>query len=257
MNGVAKPKRWRFERRISCAFLRIDWNPDRLSLLHRDALPKRNPVFSCACSLRSTQCAALPFGRALTAALSAGQLSLAICAVAATTPPPASDALVSLEKFEVIGTRPETADATALKLPTSVLDTPRSVTVFDASRLREQDIQTGGDLLFWVPGLNTNGAVQESYHFYARGYRMAPNDWRVDGFAGRVTGGSYNPNLFGVEQVSILKGPAGLLYGASGLPGGMINLVSKKPHGRLRHHGRDARALIRRRRSRLRRTLEP
>ena len=145
---------------------------------------------------------------------------------------PASTAtgdLIALDRFEVVGTRPHTTDTTTLKLPTTVLDTPRSVTVFDASRLREQDIQTGGDLLFWVPGLNTNGAVQESYHFYARGYRMAPNDWRVDGFAGRVTGGSYNPNLFGVEQVSILKGPAGLLYGSSGLPGGMINLVSKRP----------------------------
>lgn len=141
----------------------------------------------------------------------------------------ATNDVVSLEKFEIVGTRPETTDATTLKLPTSVLDTPRSVTVFDASRLREQDIQTGGDLLFWVPGLNTNGAVQESYHFYARGYRMLPNDWRVDGFAGRVTGGSYNPNLFGVEQVSVLKGPAGLLYGSTSSPGGMINLVSKKP----------------------------
>ena len=147
----------------------------------------------------------------------------------ATSSASAESDIVALSKFEIVGTRPHTTDTTTLKLNTTVLDTPRAVTVFDASRLREQDIQTGGDLLFWVPGLNTNGAVQESYHFYARGYRMAPNDWRVDGFAGRVTGGSYNPNLFGVEQVSILKGPAGLLYGSSGLPGGMINLVSKKP----------------------------
>lgn len=149
-------------------------------------------------------------------------------ALAETPTAPALD-LVALERFEVVGTRPHTSDVTSLKLPAPVLDTPRSVSVFDASRLREQDIQNGGDLLFWVPGLNTNGSVQESYHFYARGYRMGPNDWRVDGFAGRVTGGSYNPNLFGVEQVSILKGPGGLLYGSSSLPGGMINLVSKKP----------------------------
>jgi iron complex outermembrane receptor protein len=137
--------------------------------------------------------------------------------------------IVALEKFEIIGTRPGSADTTTLKLPGTVLDTPRSVTVFDASRLREQDIQTGGDLLFWVPGLNTNGAVAESYHYYARGYRMAGNDWRVDGFAGRVVGGSYSPNLFGVEQVNVLRGPAGLLYGSAVAPGGMINLVSKKP----------------------------
>ena len=144
-------------------------------------------------------------------------------------PPEMADDVVALEKFEIVGTRPHQTDATTLRLDTTVLDTPRSVTVFDSSRLREQDIQTGGDLLFWVPGLNTNGAVQESYHFYARGYRMLPNDWRVDGFAGRVVGGSYNPNLFGVEQVSVLKGPAGLLYGSTSSPGGMINLVSKKP----------------------------
>lgn len=85
--------------------------------------------------------------------------------VLAQISPPVDSDLVSLEKFEVIGTRPETVDTTALKLPSAVLDTPRSITIFDASRLREQDIQTGGDLLFWVPGLNSNGAVQESYHF--------------------------------------------------------------------------------------------
>jgi len=173
-------------------------------------------MIPCACSLRSTHCAALI---ALAAAASLAR--------AADTDP--GNEIVALEKFEIVGTRPQTSDATTLKLPTTVLDTPRSLTVFDASRLREQDIQTGGDLLFWVPGLNTNGAVSESYHYYARGYRMAGNDWRVDGFAGRVVGGSYSPNLFGVEQVSILRGPAGLLYGSSVAPGGMINLVSKKP----------------------------
>lgn len=165
-------------------------------------------------------------GHAFTSALVAALAGF--CSTAPAQTPSASE-VVALEKFEVVGTRPETADRTTFKLPTTVLDTPRSVTVFDATRLCEQDIQTGGDLLFWVPGLNTNGAVQESYHFYARGYRMGPNDWRVDGFAGRVVGGSYNPNLFGVEQVSVLKGPSGLLYGSASLPGGMINLVSKKP----------------------------
>ncbi|MFT3784461.1 MAG: TonB-dependent receptor [Nibricoccus sp.] len=137
--------------------------------------------------------------------------------------------LVQLEKFEVVGTQTTEIVSSVQKLPTAVKDTPRSVTVIDATRMREQDFQVGSDLLFWIPGINTNGAVQESYHFYARGYRMGPNDWRVDGFSGRVLGGSYSPNLFGYEQVVALKGPSGLLYGTAASPGGLINLITKKP----------------------------
>ena len=137
--------------------------------------------------------------------------------------------VLKLESLEIVGTPPAAIDPTTQKLPTAVKDTPRSVSVIDSGRMREQDFQVGSDLLFWIPGINTNGAVQESYHYYARGYRMGPNDWRVDGFAGRVLGGSYSPNLFGYEQVTVLKGPAGLLYGSAGVPGGLINLVTKKP----------------------------
>lgn len=142
---------------------------------------------------------------------------------------PPDDEVVELEAYEVIGTRPYAVDASTLKLPVPVKDLARSVTVLDATRLREQDFQAGSDLLLWVPGINTNGAIQESYHFYARGFRMTANEWRVDGFQGRVIGGSYSPNLFGVDQVTVLKGPAGLLYGSAGSPGGIINLVTKKP----------------------------
>jgi iron complex outermembrane receptor protein len=140
-----------------------------------------------------------------------------------------SGEVLQMEKFDVTGTRPKEVDSTTLKLPTTIQDTPRSVTVIDSSRIREQDFQSGSDVLLWVPGVNTNGAVQESYHFYARGFRQVANEWRVDGFQGRTVGGSYSPNLFGVEQVSVLKGPAGLLYGTASSPGGMINLVTKKP----------------------------
>lgn len=136
---------------------------------------------------------------------------------------------IALDKVEVTGTRPKEINATSLKLPVTIQDTPRSVTLIDSSRIREQDFQTGSDLLLWVPGINTNGAVQESYHFYARGYRQVANEWRVDGFQGRTIGGSYSPNLFSVEQVTVLKGPAGLLYGAASSPGGLINLETKKP----------------------------
>ena len=137
-----------------------------------------------------------------------------------------SDTMVALDAFEVVGTRAEATETSTFKIATRTVELPRSVTVIDASRIREQDFQNAADLLFWVPGLNSNG---DSYHFYARGFRMLPNDWKVDGFVGRVIGGSYAPNLFGVESVSLLKGPASLLYGASSSPGGQISLNLKKP----------------------------
>jgi len=132
----------------------------------------------------------------------------------------------AMDQMEVIGTRTGREDSSTLKLATKVLETPRSLTVIDDSRIRAQNFRTAADLLFWVPGVNSNG---DSYHFYARGYRMLPTDWKVDGFQGRIIGGSYAPLLFGYESVVFLKGPAGLLYGASSSPGGQISLVTKKP----------------------------
>jgi iron complex outermembrane receptor protein len=166
---------------------------------------------------------------ALTALSTATSLSLFAAEKTADLALYADGAVIAMDKFEVVGTQTTTVDTTVQKLPTTVKDTPRSLSVIDSSRMREQDFQTGSDLLYWIPGLNTNGAVQESYHFYARGYRMTANEWRVDGFAGRVIGGSFSPNLFGYEQVVALKGPSGLLYGNASSPGGLINLITKKP----------------------------
>lgn len=140
---------------------------------------------------------------------------------------------VALSEYEITGTRPAAIDAVAVKFPTRVLETPRSMTVLDAARIELQDLQTADDALNWIPGMNANAG---SYHFISRGFRMGPNDWKVDGFAGRVTGGSYSPNLFGFEQIVALKGPAGVLYGTSGSPGGQVSLVTKKPQAISRVH---------------------
>lgn len=134
--------------------------------------------------------------------------------------------IVGLSEYEVTGTRPASIEAVSVKLPARVLESPRSLTIIDSARIALQDFQTADDVLNWVPGMNANAG---SYHFISRGFRMGPGDWKVDGFAGRVTGGSYSPNLFGYEQVVALKGPAGVLYGTSGSPGGQVSLVTKKP----------------------------
>lgn len=62
-----------------------------------------------------------------------------------------------------------------------------------------------------------------------RGFRMAgPDPTRYNGIAGSPYNDFGIPTLANVEQVEVLKGPVGLLYGDNE-PGGMINIVTAKP----------------------------
>lgn len=133
------------------------------------------------------------------------------------------------ESVTVIDNRTEGAVENTLKLPGTLKETPRSVSVINAERIREQNFRQAPDIFAYTPGFTANSFRSGGYHFYARGNRMLPDDTRVDGFAGINVGGGFGANLFGVEQAVLLRGPAGLLYGSTGSPGGLINLVTKKP----------------------------
>lgn len=137
--------------------------------------------------------------------------------------------VVSLSAITIESSRLTPADSSTLKLPLPLHDTPRSVTVLDEARLREQDFQTLAETLAYVPGVFSFGNNGDSYHFFSRGFNMGADETKLDGFTGFISNGSFSPNLFGAEQVVFLRGPAGLLYGAAATPGGMINLVTKKP----------------------------
>ena len=117
----------------------------------------------------------------------------------------------------------------ATKLAEPLHETPRALTVVDSARMREQNFRTVNDALAYVPGMTVNSYRTGGYHFYSRGFRMLPEQTLVDGFAGINAGGGFGASLFGVEEAVMLRGPAGLLYGSAGSPGGLINLVTKKP----------------------------
>lgn len=141
-------------------------------------------------------------------------------------------AALELPAKESKGIRPlpsRAANASAFKIPMRLHETPRSLTVMDAERIRDQDFRTLAATLNYAPGIFMNSNANEGYHYYARGQRMAAADTRVDGFAGMPAGGDFSPNLYGIDQVVLMRGPAGLLYGASGAPGGLINMLTKQP----------------------------
>ncbi|MEJ5369032.1 MAG: TonB-dependent receptor [Bryobacteraceae bacterium] len=132
------------------------------------------------------------------------------------------------QSIDVVATADWAAEAVE-RIPGSLLETARSVSVIDATQLRERNFRNVHDLLFFVPGTAPNSMRTGGYHFYARGFRMGAEDTRVDGATGATLGGGYSASTFGVEQVVVLRGPAGLLYGPAGSPGGLINVITKKP----------------------------
>ena len=134
------------------------------------------------------------------------------------------------ETVTIVMDSAEAAVESTLKLPISVHETPRSVSVIGSERIKEQNFKQVSDILNYVPGTTQNSYRNGSYHFYSRGYRMGAEDTRLDGFAGiSVEGGGFGASTFGIEEAVVLRGPAGLVYGQSGSPGGFINLITKKP----------------------------
>lgn len=134
------------------------------------------------------------------------------------------------ESVTIVMDTAEAAVESTLKMPVSIHETPRSLSVVGAERIAEQNFRQVPDIINYVPGMTQNSYRNGSYHFYSRGYRMGPEDTRLDGFSGiNVGGGGFGASTFGIEEVVFLRGPAGLIYGQTGSPGGLINLVTKRP----------------------------
>jgi iron complex outermembrane recepter protein len=148
-------------------------------------------------------------------------------AAATNAPAQLPDVVVTGQGKPVAG---NVVDDTALKLPVTLHETPRSVSVVDAERIREQNFRTPVDAFYYTPGVFPNSPNSGGYHYISRGFRMSPDETRIDGFSGFYVGGGQSPQmLYGVDRVVIQRGPAGLLYGAAALPGGLINIITKKP----------------------------
>ena len=96
-----------------------------------------------------------------------------------------------------------------MKLPVSIHETPRSVSVVGETRIREQNFRQVSDIITYVPGITPNSYRNGGYHFYARGYRQSPDDTRLDGFSGINVGSSgFGAGMFGIEEAVVL--PSGV-----------------------------------------------
>lgn len=123
----------------------------------------------------------------------------------------------------------------AQELPTSGsksdaewLDVPQSVSVVTDTEMKDRGAVRLVDALDGVAGVNNTLGEGSRDQFVIRGFD-ALNDIYRDGLRDDGNLQSYR-SLSNVEQVEIVKGPAGALYGR-GSAGGIINLVTKRANG--------------------------
>lgn len=129
-----------------------------------------------------------------------------------------------LETVTVTGT---VSNFGATKSDIPILETARSVTVISADEFLERGALTLDDTLNY-----TAGVVGDTFGFSTRGDFPRVRGLGVPEYLDniQVLFGNYNnarSDIYTLEQVEVLKGPASVLYG-QGSPGGILNTVSKK-----------------------------
>ncbi len=108
------------------------------------------------------------------------------------------------------------------KMPTEPLASSLSITVLTADLIADQGARDAQDLYRNISGVSVFSYAGVT----ARGFRQQENFY--DGLRGDPYIGFAVPQLFNIERVEFLKGPAGMLYGQTA-PGGLFNYVTKKP----------------------------
>jgi iron complex outermembrane recepter protein len=161
----------------------------------------------------------------------AGSLCMAGLMVAVHSPAAAADeedASTPAEAIIVTGRAQKLYRAdeiTVGKLPIDPLSASQSVTVITEQLIEDQGARDAQDLY-----RNISGVSFFSYAgVTARGFRQ--EEIFYDGLRGDPYAGFSVPQLFNVQRLEFLKGPAGMLYGP-GAPGGVFNYVTKKPNAR-------------------------
>lgn len=114
------------------------------------------------------------------------------------------------------------------KLPTSIKDTPQSVSVITRQRIEDQHLNTMNDVLTQTTGISAYQGGTTDSRYLARGFEIT--NFRVDGGAPvtPVTFAWKDMDMALYDHVEILRGADGL-YSGNGEPGGSINFVRKRP----------------------------
>ena len=144
----------------------------------------------------------------------------------------------TLAPIAVVGASARDADAfvaqasgSALKGDTSLMETPRSVSVVTRAQMDARGVTSMIEAVRYSAGVGTGSAGFDPRfdQISIRGFSVNTTGDYLDGL--RQTPGSYayfRTEPYALERVDIVKGPMSVLYG-QGTPGGMVNRISKRP----------------------------
>jgi iron complex outermembrane receptor protein len=111
----------------------------------------------------------------------------------------------------------------------SVHDTPYAISVVGKDDIEKRQVNSLGDAFFNDPSVVTqvnSYASGWSSPIINRGLGLSYDSYRVNGLQVSSWGGEWPLEV--MEEVQLLKGPGGFLYGF-GAPGGIANYITKKP----------------------------
>jgi iron complex outermembrane receptor protein len=141
---------------------------------------------------------------------------------------------------------PDEVIVTARRIQERLQDVPIAITVFNQEQLTEKNVLSGRDLATYTPSLSVNGRYgTENSSFAIRGFtqeiRTTPSVGMYfadvvaprGGGAGTPSGDGAGPgSFFDLQNVQVVKGPQGTLFGRN-TTGGAILLVPQKPTSEL------------------------
>ncbi|HEX9807291.1 MAG TPA: TonB-dependent receptor, partial [Alteraurantiacibacter sp.] len=168
------------------------------------------------------QCVWRPLAGASIAALAAG-LSTPVFAQGAAEP-------ASTDEAERSG---NTIIVTGLRRSDELQDTPAAITAFSAETIENAGIVKPADFVALTPNVTLVETQNAGNAFIIiRGITQARNSEPsvavvVDGVQ-QVNPAQFNQDLFDIEQIEVLKGPQGALYGRNAI-GGAIIINTKQP----------------------------
>lgn len=138
-----------------------------------------------------------------------------------------------LSSITVIATRAETATKTDAPL----VETPQAISVVTGAQMQSQAVQTVDQALRYTAGVvaeTRGGAATREDFQYIRGFGPFGTNY-LDGLKQPYASfGFFSNEPYFIDRIEVLKGPSSVLYGQNS-PGGLINLISKRPTTEPRH----------------------
>lgn len=121
----------------------------------------------------------------------------------------------------------EKTSSSSLRSDIPLIETPQTVLVISGQIMKDQQAQNLNDVTKNMTGVINNN-MYTSYTM--RGFsNYYPNSFiTFDGFIGNMYQWSQMVQLYNIERVELIAGPASALFSV-GTPGGVMNMVTKRP----------------------------